>query len=355
MAATFKEMLEELSSRIVQGGMGVRISLSGLASAVMAEGGLGVISLAAIGMGEPNFAKKYFEANISAAKEEIRKAREMAKGILGVNIMVALSDFASMVEIAIKERVDVIFSGAGLPLDLPRFLTDGSLTKLVPIISSGKAARVLCKKWLKEFNYLPDGFVVEGPKAGGHLGFSQDEIDNPNFALEKLVTDVVQEIYPFEKECKKEIAVIPAGGIWSGKDVEKFLCLGFPAVQMATRFVATDECDAALPFKQSYVDSKEGSTCIIKSPVGMPGRAIRNKFIQDTEEGGKKPDRCFCHCIKTCDPKKAPYCISKALQNAQKGDLDEGFAFAGANVHQVEKIVPVRELMEAIQKERQED
>lgn len=355
MATTFKEMLEELSLRIIQGGMGVRISLSGLASAVMNEGGLGVISAAAIGMGETNFAKNYFAANILALKKEIRKAREMAKGILGVNIMVALTDFASMVETAIREKVDVIFSGAGLPLDLPKFLTEGSPTKLVPIISSGQAARILCKKWLNKFDYLPDGFVVEGPRAGGHLGFTEDEIENPEFVLEKLAMDVVREIRPFEKERRKEIAVIPAGGIWSGKDINKFLRLGFPAVQMATRFVATDECDAALPFKEAYVTSREGDACIIKSPVGMPGRAIRNEFLQDVEAGGKRPDGCFCNCIKRCNPKTAPYCISKALNNAQRGNLDEGFAFAGGNVHLVEKVMPIHELVKDIQKERQSD
>lgn len=354
MVATLKEMLEELSSRIVQGGMGVRISLSGLAVAVMNEGGLGVISAAAIGMGEQDFAKNYFQANITALKKEIQRTRDAARGILGVNIMVALTDFASMVETAIKEKVDVIFSGAGLPVDLPKYLIDGAKTKLVPIISSGKAARIMCKKWLKDFNYLPDGFVIEGKEAGGHLGFSENELRNPGLTLEKLVEDVIREVYPFEKECKKKIAIIPAGGIWSGKDIETFLRLGCSAVQMATRFVATDECDAALAFKQAYVDAKKGDICIIKSPVGMPGRAIFNKFLRDVEEGLKMPDNCFCNCITTCNPNEAPYCISRALKNAQEGNFCEGFAFAGNNVDLVKEIISVHNLMAILQKERQE-
>jgi nitronate monooxygenase len=353
MVATLKEMLEELSSRIVQGGMGVRISLSGLAAAVMNEGGLGVISAAAIGMGRPNFTKNYFQANIDALKEEIQKVREAAEGILGVNIMVALTDFSSMVKTAIKEKVDVIFSGAGLPIDLPKYLVEGSRTKLVPIISSGKAARIMCKKWLKDFDYLPDGFVVEGTKAGGHLGFAESELENPAFALERIVENVVREIHPYEKERKKKIAIIPAGGIWSGQDVETFLRLGCPAVQMATRFVATDECDADIAFKQKYVDAKKEDICIIKSPVGMLGRAIRSKFLEEVELDLRRPDRCFCKCITTCNPREAPYCISRALKYAQEGNFCEGFAFAGENVHLVEGITSVHDLMADIQKERQ--
>jgi len=333
---------------IVQGGMSVGISLSGLASAVANEGGIGVIGTAGIGMLEPDFSKHFLEANINALRKEIRKARELTKGILGVNIMVALSNFADMVRTAIEEEIDIIFSGAGLPLNLPEFLVEGARTKLAPIVSSCRAARLICKRWVERHDYVPDAFVVEGPLAGGHLGFKPEQIDDPDYALEKLVPEVLKDVRVFEERCKKSIPVIVGGGIYTGEDIYKFLQLGASGVQMATRFVTTYECDASIEFKQAYIDSSKEDSVIINSPVGLPGRAIRNKFIDDVNRGEKKPFKCPYHCIITCDYEKSPYCIALALVNAQRGNLKHGFAFAGANAYRAKEIVSVKEVIESL-------
>ncbi|WP_045223223.1 NAD(P)H-dependent flavin oxidoreductase [Desulfonatronum thioautotrophicum] len=336
---------------IVQGGMGVGISLSGLSSAVANQGGVGVISAAMIGMNEPDLAKNYAEANIRSLQREIREAKEMTKGILGVNIMVALSNFADLVRTSIQEKIDVIFAGAGLPFDLPKYLTEGSQTKLVPIVSSGRAAAIICRKWLSKFNYLPDGFVVEGPMAGGHLGFKAEQLDDPEFQLEKLIPAVIEAVKPFEQEHGRPIPVIAAGGIFNGADICKYLRMGAAGVQLGTRFVATHECDADIAFKQAFVDAKEGDVTVIKSPVGMPGRALKNDFLRDVQEGKRKPYKCPYHCIVTCDVKKSPYCIAQALANAKKGRMKLGFAFAGQTAHRVDKMLSVKELMETLEAE----
>ncbi len=330
---------------IIQGGMGVGISLAGLASAVANQGGVGTIATAGIGMFEPDFNTNYLEANIRALKKEIKKARRLTKGILGVNIMVALSNYADLVKTAVEEEIDIVFSGAGLPFNLPGFLNKDSKTKLVPIVSSGRAAAIIAKKWMDKYNYLPDAIVVEGPKAGGHLGFKEEHLDDPKYTLEKLVPEVIEAVKPYVEKYGKPIPVIAAGGIYSGEDVCKFLMMGAAGVQMGTRFVTTDECDSSVIFKQAYINSGKNDVTIIKSPVGMPGRAIRNKFIDDVSRGERKPFTCPHHCIITCDFKNTPYCIALALLNAQKGLLDEGFAFAGANAYRTKEIIPVKDLI----------
>jgi len=336
---------------IIQGGMGVNISMSRLSAAVANEGGIGVIATASIGMDEPDFYANFLEANMRVLRREIRKAKSMTKGILGVNIMVAMSNFGDLVRTSIEEKIDVIFSGAGLPLDLPEYLTAGCKTKLVPIVSSGRAARLIAKVWREKYNYLPDAFVVEGPKAGGHLGFKEEQLTDPKYAIENLVTEVLAETRQIEADFNKQIPVIAAGGIFTGKDIFDIMELGASGVQMGTRFVATDECDASDLFKQAFVDAKEEDVVIIKSPVGMPGRAIRNQFTEDVKEGMKKPFSCPYHCISTCDYQKTPYCICLALMNAQRGSLRKGFAFAGANVARVKEIMSVKKLIETLQQE----
>jgi NAD(P)H-dependent flavin oxidoreductase YrpB (nitropropane dioxygenase family) len=330
---------------IIQGGMSVGISLSGLASAVAEEGGIGVIGTAGIGMSEPDFSSNFLEANIRALRKEIRRARELTKGIIGVNIMVALTNFIDMVKTSIEEKIDIIFSGAGLPLDLPKYLIKESKTKLVPIVSSGRAAKLIAKAWKDKFNYLPDAFVVEGPLAGGHLGFKREELLNSNITLEEKLREVICEVRILEEKYDKKIPVIPAGGIYNGEDIAKFLKMGADGVQMATRFVATEECDADIAFKKAYISAKKEDVIIIKSPVGLPGRAIKNEFLESVERGDKKPFKCPFHCIKTCDYRNSPYCIAIALLNAKRGNLRDGFAFAGANAYRVNKIVTVKSLI----------
>jgi len=336
---------------IIQGGMGVGISLSGLAAAVANEGGIGVIAAAGIGMLDYDFSINFLEANLNRLRSEIRKARNKTKGIIGVNIMVALNNYAEFVKTAIEEGIDIIFSGAGLPLNLPQYLEEKYQTKLIPIVSSARAASIICRKWLDKYNYLPDAMVVEGPKAGGHLGFKEDQIFDEEYSLEKIVPQVVKEVKPFEDKSGRTIPIIAAGGIYTGEDIYDIMELGASGVQMGTRFVTTEECDASIDFKNAYINSKKEDITIIKSPLGMPGRAIRNTFTEDTLKGGNKPCKCPYHCIITCNRNNSPYCIALALTNAQKGNLEHGFAFAGINAYKADKIVSVKELVEALQKE----
>ena len=330
---------------IVQGGMGIGVSLSGLASATANEGGIGVIAAAGIGMFESDFYTDYLAANRRALRREIRRAKSLSKGVLGVNIMCAFSNYSDIVRVAVEEGIDLIFSGAGLPMNLPSLVESNATTKLIPIVSSGRAANLLCQRWLKRFDYLPDAIVVEGTKAGGHLGFKMNQIDDSAFALENLVTDVIEVTQHYSNRYGKSIPVIAAGGIYTGRDIRKFVELGADAVQMGTRFVATEECDADDKFKQAYIDAGQDDIVIVKSPVGMPGRAIRNKFLTDVSSGLRKPYSCPYHCILTCDFKTTPYCIASALMNAKKGRFRSGFAFAGANVYRVKEIVSVKKLM----------
>ncbi len=331
---------------IIQGGMGVGISLSGLAAAVANQGGVGVISCAGLGLMYKNKATDYLQANIDGLKNEIRKAREATKGVIGVNIMSALTNFEDMVRTTIAEKADIIFAGAGLPLNLPSFLKPDSVTRLVPIVSSGKAARLICAKWKANFDYLPDAFVVEGPKAGGHLGFKKEQLADENYSLEHILPDVLREVKLFEEKYNKEIPVIAAGGLYDGNDIYKIMQMGAKGVQLGSRFVTTKECDASDVFKQQYIDSDESKIEIIQSPVGMPGRAFGNAFIDKVKKGLKVPKSCPFQCIKTCDISKSPYCIVTALYNAAKGNMKSGYAFAGSNAFRETKISTVKEVFD---------
>lgn len=339
---------------IVQGGMGVGVSLSGLASAVAREGGVGVISSAGLGLLYRKLSTNYNLASIMGLKEEIAKAREKAKGIIGVNVMVAMSNFADMVRTSIESKADIIFSGAGLPLDLPSYLKKDSTTKLVPIVSSARAARLLCEKWHTNYNYIPDAIVVEGPKAGGHLGYKEAQIADEKFSLETVLPEVVATVAEFEEKFNCKIPVIAAGGIYTGEDIYRMMQLGASGVQLGTRFVTTEECDASDAFKQTYIDAKEGDIEIIRSPVGMPGRAILSKFTQDVRSGVTQPKSCPFHCIKTCDISKSPYCIMLALFHAFKGNFKRGYAFAGVNAYKAEKITTVKDTMSTLMTEFKE-
>ncbi len=341
----------EVRVPVIQGGMGVGISLSGLAAAVANEGGVGVIATVGIGVLNEQPFRNYKKTNNDALIEEIKKARALSNGVLAVNIMVALTNYEDMVKVSIDEGIDIIFSGAGLPLELPKYLNGSTKTKLVPIVSSGKAAKIICSKWKTNYDYLPDAVVVEGPKAGGHLGFKRDQIFDENYQLEKLVPDVVAAVKPFEEQYGVKIPVIAGGGIFSGKDIKDIMKLGAAAVQMGTRFIATNECDASQNFKELLVKAKEEDIVIINSPVGMPGRAIKNEFIDFVNSGNRKPFNCPYHCLRTCDFKTTPYCIANALIRAQMGKTNEGFAFTGSNGYKVDKIISVKELFNILNEE----
>ncbi|MEE8471457.1 MAG: nitronate monooxygenase family protein [Dehalococcoidia bacterium] len=340
---------------IIQGGMGVGISLSGLASAVANAGGIGVISGLGLGVVEMDVRDNYREANKRALRREIRKARETTSGAIGVNIMVVATGFEDLIQGAVDELADLVLLGAGLPLKLPETLPLdrlGSLhTKFVPIVSSGRAAKLIFRSWEKRYNHVPDAVVVEGPLAGGHLGFSKEQISHPDYMLERILPDVISELTPFEARFDKTIPVIAAGGIYTGADINRILQLGAHGVQMGTRFVATHECDASIKFKEAFVKCREEDIVIIDSPVGLPGRAIRNTFLDEVSAGIRKPFKCPWTCLRTCAVESAPYCIANALTNAKRGNLEKGFVFAGANAYRVDKIVSVKELIETLMEE----
>ncbi len=336
---------------IVQGGMGVGISLSSLASAVANAGGIGVIAANGIGLLEPDYYSDGQAANLRAFRREIQKARSLTKGIIGVNIMVAVNDYHQLLDVAIEEKVDIVFLGAGLPVkNIPVEALRKANVKLAPIVSSARAVEMIFRMWNKLYQDIPDAVVFEGPKAGGHLGFTAEQLEDPAYQLEAIVPQIQKTLQAIEQESGRSIPLIAGGGVYTGKDVYQVLGLGASAVQMATRFVATDECDADIRFKQAYVDCTKDQIGLIKSPVGMPGRAIRNQFILDTEAGHRPKFTCAWKCLSTCKAQEANYCISIALNNARKGLLNSGFVFAGANAYRVKKIVPVASLVAELQR-----
>lgn len=334
---------------IIQGGMGIGISLSGLASAVANAGGIGIISGVQIGFKEPDFVKNNLEANRRALRKEIRRARELApEGVLGVNLLAAMTTYDELILTAIEEGIDLIITGAGLPLDLPK-LVQGTRTKVAPVVSSGKAAAVISKAYDRRHGVAADLFIVEGPEAGGHLGFKKEQVlsgETPK--LEDLVVEVLEAVKPYEEKYGRKIPVVAAGGIFTGEDIARFISLGAAGVQMGTRFVATDECDADLSFKEAYVASRKEDIRIVQSPVGMPGRAIANAFTERMDEGKIPVKRCY-NCLVPCDPRTTPYCISDALMHSATGET--GLLFAGSNAWRVEEIVPVAKLMDELTRE----
>jgi nitronate monooxygenase len=343
---------------IIQGGMGVGISLSRLAAAVANEGGIGVIS--SVGLGEIHLEKGMTlkEANMAGLKEEIRAARRQTTGILGVNIMYALSDFDDLIKTSFEEGIDVVFIGAGFPTKVPSTMTleylQSTKTKIGIIVSSGRAAKLIINIWGEHFHRVPDIIVVEGPKAGGHLGFKREQIFDENYALETILPQVITEVKAMEIKYGRSIPVVAGGGIFTGEQIYRIMELGAAGVQMGTRFVATEECDASEDFKQLYVDCNEEDIVIIDSPVGLPGRAINNQFLKDVSLGVKKPFVCPWKCLKTCDYNNSPYCIAIALLNARIGAFAEGFAFSGANAHLVKNITTVKELIQSLIREYQD-
>ena len=332
---------------IVQGGMGVRVSLSSLASAVANQGGIGTIS--SIGLGDLNASRKDFERiSREALMREIGKARELTKGLLAVNIMGVLSNAADLVKAAVEGGVRIVVFGAGLPTKLPILCPDPEVN-LVPIISSARVAGLILRTWEKRYKRTVDAFILEGPLAGGHLGFSSEQLDNPNdYSLEKLLPEVLETIKPYEDKFGRKIAVIVGGGIYTGTDIARMLNRGASGVQMGTRFVATEECDVSDEFKQAYLDAKEEDIVIIKSPVGMPGRAIKNKFLKQLDLVGKLKIKCPYHCLTVCKIDTAKYCIAEALVNSYFGNVDNGLIFAGRNAFRVNKITTVKKLVDEL-------
>ncbi|MGN0483411.1 MAG: NAD(P)H-dependent flavin oxidoreductase [Lachnospiraceae bacterium] len=333
---------------IIQGGMGVGVSRSSLAGAVASEGGIGVISSAQIGYDEEGFDRDQQGCNLRAIEKHIKKAKEIAGnggGLVGINIMVALKHFADHVKAAVKAGADVIISGAGLPVKLPE-LVEGSDTKIAPIVSSRKSAEVILKMWDRKYHRTADFLVIEGPKAGGHLGFSYEQLEDiASLNYDQEIRDIIEYKKEYEEKYQTNIPVFVAGGIFTKEDVEHALSLGADGVQVATRFVPTKECDASQEYKQAYLDAKEEDIRIIKSPVGMPGRAVNNAFLEKVDRGEMKIEKCY-NCLAKCNPKEIPYCITKALVDAVDGRIDDGLIFCGSNAARLHEMTTVHDVME---------
>lgn len=340
---------------IIQGGMGVGVSLAGLASAVANAGGVGMIASVGIGRGEPDFLTDAPLADMRALRKEIQLARSKTSGLIGVNVMLALSDCNELMQVAFEESVDLLVVGAGLLMKRPPNLSlewfKHAHTKIMPKVSSARAVQAIYRYWARHYDSVPYGVMIEGPLAGGHLGFRRQELDSPRNTLANILTEVTAALKPFAEKLGQHIPIIVGGGIYSGADIYEFLKRGATGVLMGTRFVGTHECDAHIRFKEAYMNCPRDGLDIIESPVGLPGRAIHNQFLADVAAGIKKPYKCVWKCLKTCDFVNAPYCIAQALIDAKEGNLVDGLAFAGANAHRVRQIVSVQELVYALQRE----
>ena len=339
---------------IIQGGMGIGVSLGGLAGAVMKQGGMGTISAANPGFRKAEFHKKPLLSNLEALVEEIRKARSIAKGkgMLAINIMVKGTNYAAYVKQAVANKVDAIISGAGLPLELPKFVK-GSEVAIAPIVSSAKAAQVICRSWERKHDRYPDFIVIEGADAGGHLGFTKEALESGDHQnLAEILSDVIHVMKPYEAQAQRPIPIFVAGGIFTGADIAKYVKLGANGVQMGTRFIGTHECDADAGFKQRFLEAEEADVILTKSPAGLPGRALRTTLTTTLEEVERVPINWCVDCLEPCIPKTTVYCISEALMNAADGHLDEhALVFTGINGHRINQLVSVEETIDELMHE----
>ncbi len=339
---------------IIQGGMGIGISLSGLASAVANEGGVGVISAVVPGFREKDLKTNFKEANIRALRNEIQIARSKSSGVIGINVMVALTNYEDMVRTAIEEKIDIIISGAGLPLNLPSFLPKTSKTKLVPIVSTHRAAEILFKKWLQNYDFIPDAIILESPFSGGHQGVKYDDISQAEFDIETQLPKILDVIDKNKKH--KKIPLIVGGGVYTGSDIKKYMDMGASGVQMGTRFISTIECDADQKYKEAFINcNSKDDIIVIKSPVGLPLRLFKNEFVNHALLGNKKPKKCIYKCLHVCNFKKVDFCILEGLSNAQQGFLSDGIICSGINGYRNEEIISVKELFRNIKKEYHEN
>lgn len=338
---------------VIQGGMGVGISLSGLAGSVALAGGIGVLSAAQIGYRRPEWDEDPLGANLRAIAEETEKAKKTAKGgIVGINIMVATKYYEKYVRAAVEAGVDLIISGAGLPVDLPGIVGDAQV-KIAPIVSSLKSLNVIARYWIRKFNRVPDLIVIEGPLAGGHLGFQREELEDiPAMDYDTEVKRILERAEELSKEHGAKIPVVVAGGVYDRSDMEHYLAMGADGVQVATRFVTTYECDAATEYKEAYIKASSEDIEIVKSPVGMPGRAIHNKFLDEAGKGRVLHGKCH-QCIRSCNPAETPYCITDALIAAAKGDVENGLLFCGSNAYRSKKLEHVADIMKEFENDNE--
>jgi nitronate monooxygenase len=341
---------------IIQGGMGIRISGANLAAAVANAGGIGIISAVGLGFSSPYFnpdtpnkaerRRQFFEANRLALIDMLKQARALSPtGIIGINSMVAARDHATLVRTAAAQGVNLIIAGAGLPLHLPAYTASFPEVALVPIVSSVRAATLICRKWERQFGRHPDGFVVEDPRtAGGHLGAKPEDLEQPELGLESVVARLVRYL---REDLGAPIPVIAAGGVWSHADIRRMLALGASGVQIGTRFITTYECDADPRYKAFHLQAQPEDVVLVESPVGMPGRALRNTFVERVATRSSQPSGDCLNCLQVCKfrDRQETFCILKALNRAAQGDVEQGLVFSGSSAGRVRQLVHVADLM----------
>lgn len=343
----------ELALPLIQGGMGVGVSMGGLAGAVAAEGAMGTLSTADAGWNEPDFAAHPQQANLRALRREVQRAKRLAAGagLVAVNAMVATRQYADSVRTALEAGADAIVSGAGLPLELPA-LAEGFEALLAPIVSGPRAAQLICRTWAKRYGRVPDFVVLEGCQAGGHLGFEEaDLLSGRCTPLSRLIPEVLAALRPFEEKFGRTIPLFCAGGVATGAEMARCTRLGAAGAQLATRFIATEECDAGQGYKDVLLAARPEDLRIIHSPVGMPGRAVNSPLVQRLAAGMRQPPAHCSGCIKSCRPAEAPFCITHALIEAVKGNWEEGLFFSGSRVDLVDRMRTVPDLIDELMKE----
>ncbi|WP_320033335.1 nitronate monooxygenase [Halarcobacter sp.] len=349
----------EIKHPIIQGGMGVGISWDKLAGTVSLEGGLGVIS----GVGTGYYKSDEYEIKTKKDKPVdvlnfyskdalttiIKNARKICgDSPLACNILYACNDYGRIVKDACEAGINIIITGAGLPTNMPEFTKDFPDVALIPIVSSARALKLICKKW-KRYNKLPDAVIVEGPKSGGHQGFTYEQCFQEEYQLENIVPEVIEEAKNWNNP-----PIIAAGGIWDKTDIDKYMDMGCSGVQMATRFIGTFECDADAEFKKILLDAKEDDIKLMKSPVGLPARGVRTNLQKSIEDGTAPKVVCISNCVAPCnrgvEAKLVGYCIADRLGAAYQGDRDTGLFFTGSNGYKIDKVISVHELMEKLTK-----
>ncbi|QKF64439.1 nitronate monooxygenase [Campylobacter corcagiensis] len=345
----------EIQYPIFQGGMGLGISWDRLAGNVSLNGALGIISSVGTGyyedrkyskkeinskpLGSENF---YSTQGLNAIITNARKICGQAP--IGVNIMCACNDYGRMVVDACEAGFNIIVSGAGLPTNLPEFTQKFKDVALVPIVSSAKALKIICKRWKQRYDRLPDAVVLEGPLSGGHQGFTYEQCLDPEFQLEKLIPVVKEEIKNWG-----DFPLIAAGGIWDKNDIEKAISLGADGVQMGTRFIGTFECDAADEFKEIILNATKDDIKLISSPVGYPARGVQTNLLDLVSKKEGPKIQCISNCVTPCErgkgAKKVGYCIADRLYDAYAGKKESGLFFSGANGYRLNEIISVKELI----------
>jgi len=335
---------------VIQAGMGVRIGSAELAAASANAGGYGTI--ASVGLGDENHTDitNYFDHCSQALAELIRQARKatVGKKPIGINAMVALGNYSQVIKTAVEEKVDFIISGAGLPLNLPEFVGDADIA-LIPVISSGRAFEVVVKTWLRKYNRRPDAVIVEGPRCGGHLGFSMDQIENPETcSLDKLLVEVKEVSARYDMP---DLPTLAAGEVACRADVENFIRMGYDGVQIGTYFITAEESGIDEKSKQVFINATNDDIVIIKSPVGLPVRVIKTKLVQKVLAGERTQFTCPYRCLRSCNPAKSLFCIARALMATWHGDVDNGLYMCGCNLNAVRKIFPVKEFFDTLKGE----